>query len=85
MPAGSLADNMPHHSVLASVFCIPPTNNPAVDGVADLPGPGAIGLNGMAQLTAGNQLIFTTTPGTASCGGAGLNPAPAAPFSGHIQ
>jgi len=32
------------------VFCIPSTGNAAVDGVADLPGPGAIGLNGVVQL-----------------------------------
>src|SRR5262245_11997633 len=50
MPAGNLSDMMPHNSILGSVFCIPGTGNPAVDGVADLPGPGAIGLNGMAQL-----------------------------------
>ena len=50
MPAGSLADGQPHNSNLAAVFCIPATGNGAVDGVADLPGPGAIGLNGSAQL-----------------------------------
>jgi hypothetical protein len=50
MPAGSLSDGLPHNSNLASVFCIPATGNAAVDGVADLPGPGAIGLNGNAQL-----------------------------------
>ena len=50
MPAGSLSDGQPHPAVLGSVFCIPATGNPAVDGVADLPGPGAIGLNGVAQL-----------------------------------
>jgi len=49
-PAGNLTDMMPHNSVLGSVFCIPATGNPAVDGVADLPGPGAIALNGAAQL-----------------------------------
>ena len=50
MPAGNLSDGLPHNSNLASVFCIPATGNAAVDGVADLPGPGAIGLNGNAQL-----------------------------------
>ncbi len=49
-PAGKLGDGNPHTAVLGSVFCIPATGNAAVDGVADLPGPGAIGLNGMAQL-----------------------------------
>ena len=50
LPGGNLTDHAPHHSVLASVFCIPATGNPAVDGVADIPGPGAIGLNGNARL-----------------------------------
>jgi len=50
MPAGSIADHSPHVSHLGSVFCIPATGNGAVDGVADLPGPGAIGLNGTAQI-----------------------------------
>jgi hypothetical protein len=49
-PAGNLGDGQPHPAVLGSVFCIPATGNAAVDGVADLPGPGAIGLNGIAQL-----------------------------------
>jgi hypothetical protein len=49
-PAGNLSDMAAHPSVLASVFCIPATGNPAVDGVSDLPGPGAIGLNGVSQL-----------------------------------
>ena len=49
-PAGALTDGAAHPSVLAAAFCIPKTGNIAVDGVADLPGPGAIGLNGTAQL-----------------------------------
>src|SRR5579862_6040638 len=48
-PAGDLSDGNPHQSVIASVFCIPKTGNVAVDGVANLPGPGAIGINGMVQ------------------------------------
>ena len=51
MPGGDLTDHQGHHSVLSSVFCVPATGNPAVDGVADIPGPGAIGLNGTAKLT----------------------------------
>ena len=50
LAAGNLGDGAPHNSHLGSVFCIPATGNAAVDGVADLPGPGAIGLNGTAQL-----------------------------------
>src|SRR5262249_10919939 len=49
--AGNLSDNQPHHSILAAIFCIPKTGNVAIDGVASLPGPGAIGLNGNAQIT----------------------------------
>jgi hypothetical protein len=49
-PGGDLTDGATHPSVLGSVFCIPATGNVAVDGVADIPGPGAIGLNGNAQL-----------------------------------
>ena len=47
---GNLGDGAGHNAHLAAVFCIPATGNAAVDGVADLPGPGAIGLNGTAQL-----------------------------------
>jgi hypothetical protein len=50
MPATGLGDGQPHDVKLASVFCVPATGNPAVDGVADLPGPGAIGLNATAEL-----------------------------------
>ncbi len=49
-PGGNLSDNVPHNAHLVSVFCIPGTGNAAVDGVADLPGPGAFSLNGNAQL-----------------------------------
>ena len=48
--AGDLTDGMPHASVLATAFCIPATNNVAVDGVASLPGPGVTTIPGMAQL-----------------------------------
>ena len=50
MPGGDLSDHLPHNSHLVSVFCIPSTGSAAVDGVADLPGPGAFSLNGNAQL-----------------------------------
>jgi hypothetical protein len=49
-PAGDLSDGAAHAAVLASVFCIPETGNIAIDISADLPGPGAIGLNGSVQL-----------------------------------
>ena len=48
--AGDLSDGAAHSSVLGSVFCIPLTGNIAIDISADLPGPGAIGLNGSVQL-----------------------------------
>ncbi len=50
MVGGDLTDHLAHNSHLVSVFCIPSTGNAAVDGVADLPGPGAFSLNGNAQL-----------------------------------
>jgi hypothetical protein len=49
-PAGDITDGAAHASTLVSVFCIPPTFNPAVDASADLPGPGAVSLPGHAQL-----------------------------------
>jgi hypothetical protein len=49
-PTGNLLDELPHAGVLSSLFCIPPTGNGAIDGSADLPGPGGASLNGNAQL-----------------------------------
>lgn len=45
-PAGDLTDGASHGAVLAATFCIGTTGAPSVDTVADLPGPGSIGLNG---------------------------------------
>ena len=43
--AGDLTDGAVHMgAVLASVFCIPATGSVAIDGAADLPGPGGITL-----------------------------------------
>jgi hypothetical protein len=42
--AGTLLRNVPAPATLASVFCIPSTNNGLVDGSANLPGPGAVSL-----------------------------------------
>ena len=39
-----LAIGVPKPATLASTFCIPGTGNGAVDGSANLPGPGAISL-----------------------------------------
>ncbi len=50
VPAGDQSDHNGHAATLVSVFCIPPTFTAAVDGSADLPGPGAIALQGTAQL-----------------------------------
>src|SRR5262249_59932545 len=47
--AGDLSDGLPHAGVLTSNFCIPPTGNIALDGIADLPGPGSLSLVGNAQ------------------------------------
>jgi hypothetical protein len=43
-PGGDLSDGNPHAAVLGYSFCVPKTNNAAVDGSADLPGPGSVGL-----------------------------------------
>jgi hypothetical protein len=51
IPAGvPLTDQLPHAGTLVSVFCIPPSFNGAVDGTADLPGPGAVALPGTTQI-----------------------------------
>ena len=50
LAAGNLADKQPHHGILASTFCIPSTGSVGVDTLADLPGPGAIAIDGMAQV-----------------------------------
>ena len=50
MEAGDLTDGMPHAAREATVFCIPATNNGTVDVVADIPGPGATSLPGIAQI-----------------------------------
>jgi hypothetical protein len=46
--SGDLTDGLPHAATLVSDFCIPATNSPALDGLADLPGPGSVSLNGNA-------------------------------------
>jgi hypothetical protein len=48
-PSGDLTDGLPHASTLVSNFCIPPTGSLALDGIADLPGPGSLSLPGNAQ------------------------------------
>ncbi|HZP40234.1 MAG TPA: hypothetical protein VFD84_01840 [Candidatus Binatia bacterium] len=49
-PAGDLTDGASHPSVLAATFCIPASASAAINSVGGLPGPGAIGLSGNAQL-----------------------------------
>ena len=49
-PAGPLIDFGPHAVTLASVFCVPPSDGALIDGLADLPGPGALALRGTLQL-----------------------------------
>ena len=50
-PAGPISTgDLPAATTLASVFCIPPTFNGTIDGVGDLPGPGAVSLQGQTQL-----------------------------------
>jgi hypothetical protein len=49
-PAGNLTDMNPHAGIVGYNFCIPATGNAGVDAVADLPGPGSLGLNSSLQL-----------------------------------
>jgi len=49
-PAAGGLDSTGRDATLASVFCIPPTNSGLIDGSANLPGPGAIGLGGQVRL-----------------------------------
>jgi hypothetical protein len=59
---GSLEDFAPHAGTLVSVFCIPPTFNTLIDGVADLPGPGAVSLPSEFDLASGTTTTSTTIP-----------------------
>ena len=45
-----LGDGNPHPGTLVSIFCVPPTFDPTVDGAGDLPGPGAALIVGEAQM-----------------------------------
>jgi hypothetical protein len=50
-PAGPITVSGPAAAAtLASVFCIPPTFNGVIDSVGDLPGPGAVSIQGTIQL-----------------------------------
>jgi len=50
VPAGDVSNHAPHTGVLAGVFCVPKTGNAALDGVAALPGPGALAISGLLQI-----------------------------------
>ena len=45
-----MANGATHATTLVSIFCIPPPFDPIIGPSAELPGPGAISLPGMAQL-----------------------------------
>ena len=50
-PAGPLTTGgPPTPQTLVSIFCVPPTFSTVVDSAADLPGPGAVALEGTTQL-----------------------------------
>src|SRR5207244_672095 len=59
--AACLADGAAHPATLVSVFCVPPSYNGLVDSAADIPGPGAIALAGLSQLTNFVATTSTTT------------------------
>jgi hypothetical protein len=64
-PAGPIATGgAPASQTLVSVFCIPPTFNGTIDGVGDLPGPGAASLQGKTQLLQAAPTTTTTTTST---------------------
>jgi len=48
-------------ATLVSTFCVPPSFDLLVDSSADLPGPGAVSLAGLAQLTGAGAGTTTTT------------------------
>src|SRR5207244_1286458 len=48
-------------ATLVSTFCVPPSFDLLVDSSADLPGPGAVSLPGLAQLTAAATGTTSTT------------------------
>jgi hypothetical protein len=50
VPAGDLTGGSALASTLASSFCIAKSSAALINGVADLPGPGAVTLKGSAQL-----------------------------------
>ena len=78
-PAGDLTDGLPHSGVLVSSFCIPPTGSLALDGIADLPGPGSLSLPGNAQslhVSIGGLRGRVALPARDPTPGAGPRPAP---------
>jgi hypothetical protein len=48
--AGAIVDGQPHAATLGAVFSIAPIFDGTVDAVDDLPGPGAVSLQGDVQL-----------------------------------
>ncbi len=48
-PLGANLSN-PFATTLAGTFCIPATGNGVVDGLSDLPGPGAVSVPGTTSL-----------------------------------
>jgi hypothetical protein len=49
--AGSLEDFAPHAGTMSGIFCIAPTYAPIIDASSDLPGPGAVSMQGTMQLS----------------------------------
>jgi hypothetical protein len=49
-PAAGGLDADAHSAVLATVFCIPLTGNGLIDAAANLPGPGAVAVDGSLRL-----------------------------------
>jgi cysteine-rich repeat protein len=49
-PGGCFANSSSQSATLVGGFCIPPEFNPTVDAAADLPGPGAVSVQGVLKL-----------------------------------
>jgi hypothetical protein len=55
--AGNISDHAPHAATMVSVFCIPPSFNAIIDSAADIPGPGAVSLPGVFDLSPSGAFV----------------------------
>jgi hypothetical protein len=67
-PAGPLTLGVPADATLASVFCVPATSSPLINGAVSLPGPGATTLKGQVLLDEST----TTVPASSTTSTSGV-------------